>query len=83
MLKRPRHKDHEMWVQSPPTPQRKVIMSSPMQEYLTSLPLHEKEMLLDILEVASDALILTCDEKSIYEGLRLALWKTIKLEEPK
>ena len=54
-----------------------------MQEYLTSLPLHEKEMLLDILEVASDALILTCDEKSIYEGLRLALWKTIKLEEPK
>lgn len=72
-----------MWVQSPPTPQRKVIMSSPMQEYLTSLPLHEKEMLLDILEVASDALILTCDEKSIYEGLRLALWKTIKLEEPK
>lgn len=72
-----------MWVQSPLTPQRKVIMSSPMQEYLTSLPLHEKEMLLDILEVASDALILTCDEKSIYEGLRLALWKTIKLEEPK
>lgn len=58
-------------------------MSTPMQEYISALPLHEKEMLLDILKVAADALILTCEEKSLYEGLRLALWKTIKIEEPK
>lgn len=58
-------------------------MTTPVQEYVSALPLHEKEMLLDILEVAADALILTCEEKSLYEGLRLALWKTIKIEEPK
>ena len=59
------------------------MMSNPMQEFLISLPLHEKEMLLDILEVAGDALILTCEEKTLYEGLQLALWKIIKIEEPK
>ena len=56
-------------------------MSSPIQEYMNSLPLYQKEMLLDILEVAGKALIMTCEEKNIYEALRVALWKTIKLEE--
>ena len=59
------------------------MMSNPMQEFLISLPLHEKEILLDILEVAGDALILTCEEKTLYEGLQLALWKIIKIEEAK
>ena len=56
-------------------------MSSPIQEYMNSLPLYQKEMLLDILEIAAKALVLTCDEKNIYGGLQLSVWKTIKLEE--
>ncbi len=48
---------------------------------MNSLPLYQKEMLLDILEIAAKALVLTCDEKNIYGGLQLSVWKTIKLEE--
>lgn len=55
----------------------------PLQEFITSLVHHDREILLGILEVADKAMILDCHEKEIFMGLKLALWKSVKIEEMK
>ncbi len=53
----------------------------PIMEYLGALPIHDRETLLHILEVADKALLLDCSERKIFDGLKLSLWKSIKIEE--
>lgn len=55
----------------------------PIMEYLGSLPTHDRETLLHILEVADRAMLLDCSERKIFDGLKLSLWKSIKIEEIK
>lgn len=57
------------------------MSTEPLVEYVSSLAHHERELLLGVLEVAERAVIMDCREKEIYRGLRLALWKTVKIEE--
>jgi hypothetical protein len=52
-------------------------------DYLGSLSLHDRETLLHILEVADKAMLLDCSERKIFDGLKLSLWKSIKIEEIK
>lgn len=58
-------------------------MNNPLTEFVSSLPHHERTTLLHVLEVAKGPLIMNCEEKKLYEGLCLALWKSIKVEEIK
>lgn len=59
------------------------MSTEPLIEYITTLPTHERELLLSILEVAKKALILDCEEKKLLDGLMLALWKSVKIEDIK
>jgi hypothetical protein len=58
-------------------------LTTPIVEYLTNLPHHDREVLLHILEVADRAIILECAERKLFDGLKLALWKSVKIEEMK
>jgi hypothetical protein len=58
-------------------------MNTPLLEYLTNLPHHDREVLLHILEVADKAVILDQNERKLYDDLKLALWKSVKIEEMK
>lgn len=58
-------------------------MTNPLHEYVDTLPHHDREVLLHILEVAKSALVMNCEEKQLYDGLCLALWKSVKIEEMK
>ena len=58
-----------------------AIMSvEPISEYFASLPSHDREALLHVLEVAKGALIMDCHERELYQGLCLALWTSVKIE---
>ena len=58
-------------------------MNDPLTEYTATLPHHDREALLHILEVAEKAIIMDCAEKTLFKGLTLALWKSVKIEEMK
>ena len=53
----------------------------PLLQHVRGMPHHDRELLLQILEVSQKALILDCTEKEVYQAFMLALWKTVKLEE--
>ena len=59
-----------------------VTVDSPLTSYLSTLPHHDRETLLSILEVAKGGLVFEdCKERDLYSGLCLALWRMIKAEE--
>ena len=64
-------------------PEDGMVKTSPLIDYVQTLTFHDREMLLHILEVAEKAIIMDCTEKSLFKGLTLALWKSIKVEEMK
>ena len=53
----------------------------PLIEFLTTLPSHDRQTLLATLEVAKPALIMDCEEQRLLDGMMLALWKSVKIEE--
>ena len=55
----------------------------PLSAFTSTLPHHDRETLLNVLEVAKSALILDCNEKQLFDGLLMALWQSIKVEELK
>ena len=59
------------------------MSTEPIITYLGALPTHDRESLLHILEVADRAIILECAERKLFDGLKLALWKSVKIEEMK
>jgi hypothetical protein len=59
-------------------------MSEPVSDYICGLPFYERERLLESLELAKKCLVFDdCKEKQLYDGLCLALWKSVKIEEMK
>ena len=53
----------------------------PLLQHISQMPHHDRELLLQILEVSQRAVIMDCAEKEVYQSFMLALWKTVKLEE--
>ena len=52
----------------------------PLNEFFMSLPHHDRQTLLHVLEVAKGALVMDCHERELYQGLCLALWTSVKIE---
>lgn len=53
----------------------------PLLQHISEMPHHDRELLLQILEVSQKAVILDCKEREVFRSFLLALWKTVKLEE--
>jgi hypothetical protein len=54
----------------------------PIVEYLRSLPRHDLWVILETLELADRALVFdNCQEKELFRGLLLSIWKSLKLHE--
>ena len=53
----------------------------PIVDFIISTSSTDREKLLNILEVAVEALILECHEEKLMNDFMLALWKSVKMEE--
>lgn len=53
----------------------------PIVDFIVTTSSKDREKLLDILEVAVEALVLECNEEKLMNDFMLALWKSVKMEE--